>query len=65
MALCSLVMEAMTVSLGSKELGINLFLMKKQADYWKLKVILFNVYLPVYSSSRILFPKRSQRSSDS
>lgn len=65
MSLCGLEIEAIIVSLGSKELGINLFLMKKEAGYWKLKVILFNVYLPVCSSSRILLPKLSQRSSDS
>lgn len=62
---CGLEMEAMSVSLGSKELGNNLFLMKKEAGYWKLKVILVNVYLPICSSSRVLLPSHSQRSSES
>lgn len=61
MALCGLEMEEITLSLGSKELGINLFLMKKEAGYWKLKVILFNVYLPVCSFLRMLLPKGSQK----
>lgn len=62
---CGLEMDAMSVSLGSKELGINLFVMKKEAGYWKLKVILFNIYLTLCSSSRSLFPSHSLRSSDS
>lgn len=57
MALCGLEMEEITVSLGSKELEINLFLMKKKAGYWKLKLILLNVYLPICSSSRMLLPR--------
>lgn len=61
MALCGLEIEEITVSLGRKELEINLFLMKKEAGYRKLQVILFNVYLPVCSSSRILLPKGSQK----